>query len=94
MLNAFVFFDTLVEIDGAMTALVEAYGERIIGVSSVVVQYFRVVEGKFRQARYVCSKYIYFFILFFLFAYITKQEFFQIYLSIYLSILFLFPHIK
>ena len=73
----FVFFYTLVEIDGAMTALVEAYGERIIGVSSVVVQYFRVVEGKFRQARYVCllyflylcSKYIYFFILFFLFAY-------------------------
>ena len=50
----FVFFYTLVEIDGAMTALVEAYGERIIGVSSVVVQYFRVVEGKFRQARYVC----------------------------------------
>ena len=75
LLNAFVYFYTLVEIDGAMTALVEAYGERIIGVSSVVVQYFRVVEGKFRQARYVC--------LFILFISVV-----QIYLFFYLIFLF------
>ena len=41
----------LASMDKALALLVESYGDRIVSVSHVVVQYFRVVEGKFRQAR-------------------------------------------
>jgi hypothetical protein len=38
-------------IDQSLTTLVNAYGSRILSISNVVLEYFRIVEGKFRQAK-------------------------------------------